>query len=41
VIHADGLLLLAKEETVLQGKTGRLTETGESGMEMYVEKTKD
>jgi hypothetical protein len=35
VIHADDLLLPAKEETALQGATDRLAEIGEcSGVEM-------
>ena len=35
MIHADELLLLAKEETALRGATDRLTEIGGcSGMEM-------
>jgi hypothetical protein len=37
---AYDLLLLVKEEAVLQGMTERLTETGRcNGMEMNVEKT--
>jgi hypothetical protein len=41
VKYADDLVLLAKEETVLQGMVDRLIETGISyGMEMNVEKTK-
>jgi hypothetical protein len=41
VIHADDLLLLAKEETALQGATDRLTEIGGcSGMEMNGEKVR-
>jgi hypothetical protein len=41
VKYADDLVLLAKEETVLQGMTNRLIETGRRyGMEMNVEKTK-
>jgi hypothetical protein len=40
-ILAADLLLLAKEETVLQGVTERQTEIGRYyGMEMNVEKTK-
>jgi hypothetical protein len=36
---ADGLVILAKEETVLQGMIARLTETGICfGMEMNMEK---
>jgi hypothetical protein len=39
---ADGLALMAKEETVLHGTNDRLTEIGRcSGMEMNVEKTKE
>ena len=39
--HADDLVLMAKEETVLQGMIDKLTETGRcQGMEMNVEKTK-
>ena len=39
--YADELVLLAKEEAVLQGMTDRLTEIGICfGMEMNVEKTK-
>jgi hypothetical protein len=38
VKYADDLVLLAKEETVLQGMIERLTETGRClGMEMNVE----
>jgi len=38
---ADDLVLLAKEETVLQGLMERLTKIGRCcGMEMNVEKTK-
>jgi len=38
---ADDLVLMAKEETVLQGTIYKLIETGRYyGMEMYVEKTK-
>ena len=41
VKHADDLVLMAKEETVLHGMTDKLTETGKCyGMEMNVEKTK-
>jgi len=41
VKYADDLLLLAKEEKVLQDMTDKLTETGRCyGMEMNVEKTK-
>jgi hypothetical protein len=41
VKYADGLVLLAKEETVLQGIIDRLIEIGRRyGMEMNVEKTK-
>jgi len=41
VTHADYLVLLAKEETVLQGMTERLTEYGRFyGMEINVKKTK-
>jgi hypothetical protein len=41
VKYADDLVLLAKEETVLQGMIDRLTEIGRRyGMEMNVEKTK-
>jgi hypothetical protein len=41
VIYADDFVLLAKEETVLQCMTDRLTEIGRYyGMEMNVEKTK-
>jgi hypothetical protein len=36
---ADGLLLLAHEQTFMQDITDRLTETGrQNGMEMNVEK---
>ena len=39
--YADDLLLLAKEETVLQGMVDRLMEIGRRyGMEMNVENTK-
>ena len=39
--YADDLLLMAKEETVLQGMIDKLIETGRCcGMEMNVEKTK-
>lgn len=39
---ADGLALMANEETVLQGTIGRLTEIGRcGGMEMNVEQTKE
>jgi hypothetical protein len=39
--YADDLVLMAKEETVLQGMTDKLVETGRCyGMEMNVEKTK-
>jgi hypothetical protein len=42
VICADGLALMANEETVLQGTIGRLTEIGRcSGMEINVEQTKE
>jgi hypothetical protein len=41
VKYADDLVLLAKEETVLQGMIDRLTEIGTRyGMDMNVEKTK-
>ena len=41
VKYADELVLMAKEETVLQGMIYKLTEIGRCyGMEMYVEKTK-
>ena len=41
VKYADDLVLMAKEETVLQGMIDKLTETGRYyGMEMNVEKTK-
>jgi hypothetical protein len=41
VKYADDLVLLAKEETVLQGIIDRLIETGRCyEMEMNVEKTK-
>ena len=41
VKYADDLVLMAKEETVLQGMIGKLTEIGRCyGMEMNVEKTK-
>jgi hypothetical protein len=41
VKYADGLVLLAKEKTVLQGMNDRLSEIGRCyGMEMHVEKTK-
>jgi hypothetical protein len=40
-IYADDLVLLAKEEKVLQDMIDKLTEIGECcGMEMNVEKTK-
>ena len=39
VKYADDLLLMAKEETVLQGMIDKLIETG-YGMEMNVEETK-
>jgi hypothetical protein len=39
VKYADDLVLLAKEQTVLQGMTDRITELGRCyGMEMNVEK---
>jgi hypothetical protein len=41
VKYADDLVLLAREEKVLQGVVGRLIEIGRRyGMEMNVEKTK-
>ena len=41
VKYADNLVLMAKEETVLQGIIDKLTETGRYyGMEMNVEKNK-
>jgi hypothetical protein len=41
VKHADDLVLLAKEQTVLQGIIERLSETGRYyGMEISVKKTK-
>ena len=41
VKYADDLVLLAKEEKVLQDMINKLTEIGKSyGMEMNVEKTK-
>jgi hypothetical protein len=41
VKYADGLVLLAREEEVLQGVVGRLIEIGRCyEMEMNVEKTK-
>ena len=41
VKYADDLVLMAKEETVLQGMIDKLTEIGSCyGMEMNVEKTK-
>jgi hypothetical protein len=41
VKYADDLVILAEEETVLQGITDRLTEIGRCyGMELNVEKTK-
>jgi hypothetical protein len=41
VKYADDLVLLAKEETVLQGMVDRLIEIGRRcGMEMNVEETK-
>ena len=41
VKYADDLVLMAKEETVLQSMTDKLIETGRYyGMEMNVEKTK-
>ena len=39
--YADEIVLMAKEETVLQGMIDKLTEIGRCyGMEMNVEKTK-
>ena len=39
--YADELVLMAKEETVLQGMIDKLIEIGRCyGMEMYVEKQK-
>ena len=39
--YADDIVLIAKEETVLQGMIDKLIETGRCyGMEMNVEKTK-
>ena len=41
VKYVDDLVLMAKEETVLQGMIDKLIETGRCyGMEMNVEKTK-
>ena len=41
VKYADDIVLMAKEETVLQGMIDKLIETGRYyGMEMNVEKTK-
>jgi len=41
VFHADGLVLMAKEETVLQGMNDKLIEIGSCyGMEINVEKNK-
>jgi hypothetical protein len=41
VKYADDLVLMAKEETVLQGMTDKLFEIGRCyGMEMNVKKTK-
>jgi hypothetical protein len=41
VKYADDLVLMAKEETVLQGMIDKLIETGRRyGMEINVEKTK-
>jgi hypothetical protein len=41
VKYADDLVLIAKEETVLQGTIDKISETGRyCGMEMNVEKTK-
>ena len=40
VKYADDLVLMAKEETVLQGMIDKLIEIGSCGMEMNVEKTK-
>jgi len=41
VKYADDLILIAKEETVLQGMINKLIEIGSCyGMEMNVEKTK-
>ena len=41
VKYADDLVLMAKEETVLQGMIDKLTEIGRCyGMEINVEKTK-
>ena len=40
-LYADDLVLMAKEETMLQSMIDKLTETGRYyGMEMNVEKTK-
>ena len=40
-VYADDLVLMAKEETILQGMTDNLIEIGSCyGMEMNVEKTK-
>ena len=42
VKYADDLVLMAKEETVLQGMLDKVTEIGRCyGMEMNVEKTKN
>jgi len=41
LLYADDLVLMAKEEMVLQGMIDKLTEIGSCyGMEMNVEKTK-
>jgi hypothetical protein len=41
VKYADNLVLLDKDEAVLLGMTGTLTETGRCyGMDIYVEKTR-
>jgi hypothetical protein len=41
VKYTDGLVLMAKEETLLQGMSDRLIEIGRCyGMEINVEKTK-
>jgi hypothetical protein len=41
VSYADDLVLLAKEETILQSMTDKLTEVGRGyGMDINVEKTK-
>jgi len=40
VKYTDDLVLVLKEDTVLQGMIGRLTEVGRCGMEINVDKSK-